>query len=94
MSLTVKLSLAAACLLSGLAAQAQTNSVDGAHHSSCSARYIERFYCPAAGDQWWGPYFDNGCSVKCADGQTATCTEATCNDNRDGDSVASSCVCD
>ncbi|MES2854506.1 MAG: hypothetical protein V4692_01530 [Bdellovibrionota bacterium] len=61
--------------------------------SRCSARAIERFYCPTYGDQWWGPYWDNGCRVKCDDGEKAVCMEAGCTDDRSGDSYPSSCEC-
>lgn len=57
---------------------------------SCRAREIEKFYCPVSQDWWNGPFYDAGCSVKCAEGQTATCIDATC-DN--GEAVASSCSC-
>lgn len=62
--------------------------------SSCRAREVERYYCPSfGGGQWWGPYYDRGCSVKCAKGQRAICKEASCEDNQSGQPVDSSCTC-
>ena len=62
--------------------------------NSCSARAIDRFYCPSfGGDQFQGPYFDNGCSVKCSAAQKAVCKEATCEDDQSGQPIDSSCVC-
>jgi hypothetical protein len=62
--------------------------------SSCSARSIDRFYCPwFGGDQFRGPYFDLGCSVKCKNGQQAVCREATCEDNQSGEPIYSDCFC-
>lgn len=61
----------------------------------CSARAIDRFYCPVGGGNWWqGPYWDDGCSVKCQAGQRAVCEEASCDDSQNGDAVPSSCVCE
>jgi hypothetical protein len=70
------------------------NDADLTSHSKCSARAIDRFYCPAPGGWWYGPYFDNGCRVKCEEGQKAVCQEATCEDNQSGMSVPSSCSCE
>ena len=71
-----------------------TFSADFMARTSCRARAVERYYCPAfGGGQWMGPYFDNGCSVKCASGQRAVCQEATCESNQSGRPVESSCTC-
>lgn len=72
---------------------AETNATEETARSRCSARPIDRFYCPVAGGQWWGPYWDNGCSVKCAEGQNAVCETATCEEGQTGDAVPSSCEC-
>ena len=62
--------------------------------SSCSARSIDRFYCPwFGGGRFQGPYFDLGCSVKCKSGQQAICREATCEDDQSGQPIYSSCKC-
>lgn len=58
---------------------------------SCRAKSIEQFYCPVNAGGWWnGPFYDAGCSVKCQEGQKASCEEASCDD---GEPVASSCSC-
>ena len=75
-------------------AESDTFSADFMARTSCRARAIDRYYCPAfGGSQWMGPYFDNGCSVKCASGQKAVCKEATCEDGQTGRPVESSCSC-
>ena len=58
--------------------------------SSCRAKEIQQYYCPVTQDWWNGPYYDPGCSVKCEEGQKATCEQASCDD---GEPVASSCSC-
>ncbi len=60
---------------------------------SCWARAIDRYYCPWFGGQFQGPYFDNGCSVKCAANQRAVCEEARCDENQNGQPVESHCEC-
>ncbi len=82
-------------VLSFAHAQDNTGYEDSTARShSCSARSIDRFYCPwFGGDQFQGPYFDNGCSVKCGANQKAVCKEATCEDDQSGQPVQSSCVC-
>jgi len=84
-------SLVAFGLLVPTFAQAEELSSSG---NSCRAKSVERFYCPASGGNWWyGPYYDGGCSVKCEEGQRASCEEASCADDYSGDPVASSCSC-
>jgi hypothetical protein len=102
---TLKLALAAALLVPAFSFSAhaqeeqqdqfdqQTYSVDAMARKSCRARAIDRYYCPSFGGQWWGPYFDNGCSVKCEQGQKAVCREATCEEGQTGRPVESSCTC-
>lgn len=61
--------------------------------ASCSARSIDEFYCPSFSNQLQGPYFDNGCSVKCKSTQAATCREAHCDDSQSGQPIYSHCEC-
>ncbi len=61
--------------------------------SSCSARSIDRFYCPWFSGEFRGPYFDNGCRVKCSSGQKAVCYEATCDSSQSGEPIYSRCEC-
>jgi hypothetical protein len=88
----IKMALAAALLVPAFSvAHAEGDQSTEANRSRCSAEAIDRFYCPVFGDQYWGPYFDNGCSVKCEANQKAVCISASCDD---GDSVPSSCSCE
>lgn len=97
----LKLILAAALTLSTLPITAfaqdandETPASEFMLRSSCRAREVERYYCPSfGGSQWSGPYWDRGCSVKCASGQRAICNEASCDQNQNGQPVESSCSC-
>jgi hypothetical protein len=83
-----------ALALTPLFVQAQDAHFFRRAKSSCSARSIDRFYCPwFGGDQFRGPYWDNGCSVKCKSGQQAVCHEATCESNQSGEPIYSHCEC-
>jgi len=84
-----------ALALTPMIAQAQDAQLFRRHsHSSCSARSIDRFYCPWFSGEFRGPYFDLGCSVKCRNGEQAVCREATCDDNQNGEPVYSRCSCE
>ena len=92
MRFAFRVSLALAFVLSSFGF-AHANTDDTARNS-CRARAIDTFYCPSSnGDWWYGPYWDNGCSIKCEEGQKAICAEASCDDSRNGDYTPSVCVC-
>jgi hypothetical protein len=82
-----------ALALAPMFVQAQDAQLFRRAKTSCSARAIDRFYCPWFSDQFQGPYFDNGCSVTCKNGQRAVCLEATCDSNQSGEPVYSRCEC-
>lgn len=98
MTHVLKLALALVLMIPAFAqAEMSVDESEGAEYAlrvRCSARAIDRYYCPVSGGGWWrGPYWDNGCSVKCQPGQKAVCEEASCDDSGNGDAVASSCTC-
>lgn len=95
MTMVLKISFAALLMVSSTAfAQGPSTDAELTARSSCRARAIERYYCPTGFGDWWGPYWDNGCSVKCAQGQTAVCETATCEEGQTGRPVPSSCTCE
>ena len=90
----VALNVALTVVLTPTFSRAQDAQLFRRAGTSCSARSIDRFYCPSfGGDQFRGPYFDNGCSVKCKTTQRADCREATCESNESGEPIYSSCEC-
>ena len=82
----------ASMALCGSAMAASQNSTSS--HASCSAKEVQQYYCPTYSGWYYGPFFDEGCSVKCSDGQVASCKEASCDTNQNGESVASDCHCE
>ena len=95
MKKALKLTLSAVFAFASLSfSVASAQETESAHRSSCRAKEVERYYCPSfGGDQLWGPYYDRGCAVTCAQGQRAICNEASCEDNQSGQPVESSCTC-
>jgi hypothetical protein len=83
----------ATLLLAPVFSQAQDAHLFRRTQTSCSARSIDRFYCPMSVGDYGGPYFDNGCSVKCKSTQKATCREASCEESQTGQPVYSKCSC-